>query len=311
MAHEQDMTLKYISGDYLKKLISMLPKDINIEIDETTEIEVLTEEQISIEPSLYRPDLIVRVGNVILMIEFESTFVGRIKKKRYKVYISNFDLKKNKENRKIIFLVISTAEYTKISKYSINELNTFQFPIISLFEINEREIISNIKEKINNQERFSDEELIALALTPIMVRGRDNIISQFEEIVLLMDEIKYNTEQIKESIYGIAILLGNMYLDKYDPMRKKILGDFMNKVDCIAEYGEEQYNAGMDKGLKEGEKRGKIEGKIEIIRNMLNDGEISVENAISRLISLNCGLGDISEITGLSIDEIKKYQNLE
>ena len=27
----------------------------------------------------------------------------------------------------------------------------------------------------------------------------------------------------------------------------------MNKVDCIAEYGEEQYNAGMDKGLKEGE----------------------------------------------------------
>ena len=148
-----------------------------------------------------------------------------------------------------------------------------------------------------------------------MVRCRDNIISQFEEIVLLMDEIKYNTEQIKESIYGIAILLGNMYLDKYDPMRKKILGDFMNKVDCIAEYGEEQYNAGMDKGLKEGEKRGKIEGRIEgrieIIRNMLNDGEISVENAISRLISLNCGLGDISEITGLSIDEIKKYQNLE
>ena len=85
----------------------------------------------------------------------------------------------------------------------------------------------------------------------------------------------------------------------------------MNKVDCIAEYGEEQYNAGMDKGLKEGEKRGKIEGKIEIIRNMLNDSEISVENAINRLISLNCGLGDISEITGLSVDEIKKYQILE
>ena len=85
----------------------------------------------------------------------------------------------------------------------------------------------------------------------------------------------------------------------------------MNKVDCIAEYGEEQYNAGMDKGLKEGEKRGRIEGKIEIINNLLNDGDISVENAISRLISLDCGLGDISEITGLSVGEIKKYQNIE
>ena len=95
----------------------------------------------------------------------------------------------------------------------------------------------------------------------------------------------------------------------------EIPGVFMNKVDCIAEYGEEQYNAGMDKGLKEGEKRGKIEGRIEgrieIINNLLNDGDISVENAISRLISLDCGLGDISEITGLSAGEIKKYQNIE
>jgi hypothetical protein len=44
---------------------------------------------------------------------------------------------------------------------------------------------------------------------------------------------------------------------------------------------------------------------------MLNDGEISVENAIKRLTSLNCELEDISEITGLSISEIKKYQNPE
>ncbi len=92
-----------------------------------------------------------------------------------------------------------------------------------------------------------------------------------------------------------------MYFDKDDPMRKKIQGDFMNKVDCIAEYGEEQYNAGMDNGLKE--------GKIEIIKNMLNDGDISSENAIKRLISLYCDLESISEITGLSIGEIEKYQN--
>ena len=45
--------------------------------------------------------------------------------------------------------------------------------------------------------------------------------------------------------------------------------------------------------------------------NLLNDGDISVENAISRLISLDCGLEDISEITGLSVGEIKKYQNIE
>ena len=52
-------------------------------------------------------------------------------------------------------------------------------------------------------------------------------------------------------------------------------------------------------------------GKIEIIKNMLDDREISVKYAINRLVSLNCKLKDISEITGLSINEIKKYQNLE
>ena len=104
-----------------------------------------------------------------------------------------------------------------------------------------------------------------------------------------------------------------MYFDKDDTMRKKIQGGFMNKVDCIAEYGEEQYNAGIDKGLKEGKIEGKIEGmiegKIEIIKNMLNDGDISAENAIKRLTSLDCDLESISEITGLSIGEIEKYQN--
>ena len=53
-----------------------------------------------------------------------------------------------------------------------------------------------------------------------MVRGRDNIVNQFNEIAILMDEINYETEKIKESIYGIVILLGNMYLDKDDPMGK-------------------------------------------------------------------------------------------
>ena len=48
---------------------------------------------------------------------------------------------------------------------------------------------------------------------------------------------------IKESTYDIALMLGNINLDKDDPMRKDIQIDFMNKVDCIAEYGEEQYNA--------------------------------------------------------------------
>ena len=67
----------------------------------------------------------------------------------------------------------------------------------------------------------------------------------------------------------------------------------MNNVDFIKDYGEEQYNT----------------GKIETSRDLLNDNEISLKSAITRLTILNCGLEKISEITGLSITEIEAIQN--
>ena len=84
------------------------------------------------------------------MIEFQSTVVKKIDKKRFKVYIANYDLKNNGENLKIIFLVLSTAEYSKTAKHQINDWDIFVFPIISLLEKDEREIISNIKESVQS-----------------------------------------------------------------------------------------------------------------------------------------------------------------
>ncbi|MEE0025698.1 hypothetical protein [Methanobrevibacter sp.] len=251
----------------MKEFIKIILTDLNLKIDEDSKIEILTEEQITIKPSLHRPDFIARVNDIILMLEFQSTAVRTKDKKRFKAYISNFDLKRNTKNKKIIFAVISTAEYSKFVKYKINDWDVFIFPIISLLNFDEREIISNIKQKIIKQENFTDSELIELALTPIMVQGRKNIIHQFEETATLMNQISYRTQTIKESVYGIALMLGNMYFTKGDPMRKKIQGDFMMKVDCVTEAIQENYNAGKTEGQIEGKKEGKKDGKIEIIKD--------------------------------------------
>ena len=290
----------------MKEFIKIILTDLNLKIDEDSKIEILTEEQITIKPSLHRPDFIARVNDIILMLEFQSTAVRTKDKKRFKAYISNFDLKRNTKNKKIIFAVISTAEYSKFVKYKINDWDVFIFPIISLLNFDEREIISNIKQKIIKQENFTDSELIELALTPIMVQGRKNIIHQFEETATLMNQISYRTQTIKESVYGIALMLGNMYFTKEDPMRKKIQGDFMMKVDCVTEAIQENYNTGKTEGKIEGKKEGKKEGKIEIIKDLLNEGELTTESTINKLNSLNCDLKTISEITGLSENEIKK-----
>ncbi|MBQ9026417.1 MAG: hypothetical protein IJ104_08610 [Methanobrevibacter sp.] len=128
MTQDKDKTFKYISDEHLKELLKMLPDEI-ISIDDDAEIETLTGEQILIEPTLYRPDYIVRIGNTILMIEYQSSYVDTKNKKRFKVYISNFDYKKNDQNLEIIFLVLSTAESSKKAIHKINNWDIFAFPI--------------------------------------------------------------------------------------------------------------------------------------------------------------------------------------
>ena len=305
MSQGQDQTLKFISNEYLKEFIKILPEVIDFEIDENTEIEILTEEQIVIEPSLYRPDFIARVGDIILMLEFQSTFVGTMDKKRFKSYIANFDLKNNDENRKIIFAVISTAENFKFAEYRINDWDLFTFPLISLYNENVGEIISNIKEKINNQESFDDKELIEFALTPIMHRSREKIVNQFKQNVELMNQINYDNNHIRDSTYGIAILLSNMYFTADDPMRKEIQGDYMMKVDCISEAIQDSYDEGLNTGKIEGE----IKGEIKMVVNLFNSGKLTAEDTASELLSLNCKPEMISNITGLSENKISKIRN--
>ncbi len=132
----------------------------------------------------------------------------------------------------------------------MNDGDYFTFPIVSLIDIDEREIISNIKEKVKEQKSITDEELIELALTPIMVKGRENIIKQFEETSEVMDMVSYDNIEIKESTYGIALMLANMYFERDDPVRKKIQRDFMVKIDCIDEAIQESYEKGTNYGME-------------------------------------------------------------
>lgn len=297
MSQEQDKTLKLISKKHIISFLKMLDMDIDLDDIDESEIQIITDEQISIEPSLYRPDFIVIIKDIILMFEYQSTTLRTNDKKRFKVYISNFDLKINTKNLKIIFAVISTAQKSKMIEYCINDWDCFKFPLISLLNLDEKEIISNIKYKIHKQEEFSEIELIKLSLTPLMVQGRENIIRQFKQTSNLMANLNFPNNELKESIYGISLMLANMYFDKDDPMRKKIEGDFMMKVDCVQEAIQESKNQGIE------------EGKILLIKEQLKDNKITANDAIIYLLSANCKLEEISKITNTPINQIKTIQN--
>ncbi len=89
-----------------------------------------------------------------------------------------------------------------------------------------------------------------------------------------MSKIHYPSDEIKTSVYGIVLMLSSMYFDELDPIRKDIQGDLMGKVDCVAEACKKSFD----------------EGEINVVRNMLVNSDLSVE--------------EISRISGVSLDKV-------
>ena len=179
------------------------------------------------------------------MFEYESSFVGRPSKKRFHAYVALWDYQKNDDNSDIIFCVITTKEKSKIAEYNIGDTDSFKILIFNISDLGFEKIISNATDKIEKQKEFSVEELVELSLTALMPETREGKIKQFYELSEMMDSIIFNDNEAKISFTGILLLLSNIYFEYDDPIRKKIQGVYMTKVDCIVEFGEEKFNAGL------------------------------------------------------------------
>ena len=212
MIKGQDMIFKLISTHYIIVLLSILGHDTT-GIDEKA-IEFLTYEQVKIKPSLRRPDFIV-IERVILMIEFQSTLANLKDAMRFDGYMTTFTEtfcdKLIGNIDKIRFIILSTAEKTKIKQYHRFDGSNVYFSIISLADSNKNEIISIIKEKINKHVNFSDEDAVKLALTPLIDIKKENIESQFYQTRDLMKQGIWKNEKQKNASYAIILILMEMY----------------------------------------------------------------------------------------------------
>lgn len=280
IVQSKDASFKFISKQHLIELFDILDIQFGMDLD-FSEIEVLSTEEVVIEPSLVRPDYVVKIGEVIFMLEFESFRVGVRKKKLFKLYISAYDYKNNDENNQIIFFVVSTKEKSKMAKYSINDWDSFTFPIISLKDLDKEEIINNIETKIENDDEFTNRELLELALTPILENRKEDIVNQFFKTMDMLDYVKFPDREIKESVYGIVLMLSSIFFDELDPIRKKLQGGLMGKIDCVTEACNESYDKGASDTI------------ADVVKSMLRD---------------NFDYEVISKHTGLSVGEIKELE---
>lgn len=263
MAIEKDTTFKYIGKNFIKVLFDL------VNMPETVDPYQLREEtgeMISLKISQLKPDFVGRAGNVIVMFEFESSYVGKPSKKRFHAYVALYDYELNDDDLDIIFCVITTKEKSKIAEYKIGYIDNFKIAIFNIAELGYEEIINNSLDKIEKQEVFSAEELVKLALTSLMPPTREGIIDQFYKLSKMMDCIVFEDEEARISFVGILLLLSNIYFDITDRIRKKIQGVFMGKIDCIVEFGDEKF----EDGFLEAAKKLLIKGfPVDMISNIM------------------------------------------
>ena len=73
------------------------------------------------------------------------------------------------------------------------------------------------------------------------------------------------------------------------------MDDFGGKVDCVAEACKKSFEEGHSEGYSEGHSEGYSEGKDIVVRNMLVNSDLSVE--------------EISRISGVSLDKVVDLKN--
>ena len=285
MGIEKDTTFKFIGKNALEVLFELanLPESID-----SSTFEEQTRELISLKISQFIPDFIAKNDKIYLMWEFESKHVDKSSKKRFHTYVALFDYEYNDEDLDIIFLVISTAEKSKVAEYNIGDTDNFKIIIFNIKELGFEEIINNACDKIKIQKSFNMTELVKLALTSLMPGTREGNIKQFKVLSDMIKNIVFEDEDAKISFGGLLLLLSNIYFDKEDPIRKKIQGDIMGKIDCIVEMREEQYNSGYDSGVDD--------GVLKVARNLLVNGfpiEMVCENTSLPLDKINGLLKEI------------------
>ena len=277
---QEDMIFKNIGEKDIDILLEMVGKESKTRKIWTTELR-------QIDPTTYKPDLIIELDDENLIIEFQSTETNDNFSKRANVYVGITTLKKI-NNKKVNLAVISTAEKSKIVLYQVNDLSIFGYKVIGNDLFDGEKIINEIKEKYNYNIPISKKEIIYFSLAPLMTKN-GNLEKNIKKTIDLLVKIEDVPLSTKNLCFSIEWLLTDKYV-KDERLRNLLLDMLGDKMSAILEYGKRKE----EKGKLEGKLEGELKGKKEIILRLLNRG---------------MNIKEISTNTGIEVKDIEKIIN--
>ena len=281
---QEDMLFKNVSDRDACILLDIMGR-------KSKNVKVWTKELRHIDPTQYKPDLILDLDDENLIIEFQSTKVDDKFSRRAHTYVAITD--QNKENDKEVNLaVLSTVEDSKIVEYRYNKLNVFRYEVESLSDLDGDEIIYNVENKIKNREMPNGKDIILLSLVPLSKKGK-NIVDYIHTVIRILFRLKELTVSQEDLAYGIMWLTTDKFVE--DSLERNIICDLLGgRMSLIHEYGENKFNEGKEEGIDLGTEQGIEQGIERIILNLLKSGEKPEE---------------IAEKTDVSLEKILKIKN--
>ncbi len=243
-------------------------------------VSIMLSEFTNVSPGISRIDFAGDVKkddtNISLILECQSKLPTEEDIKRFFQYVASLRNFKN-QNVELFILCTEKVPYDK-KEFVINDECTYMMHVISLKDFKASTIFKNIENKLNNNEKITEEDIASLQL--IVYTDYDEL--EYEVLI----EARWLLEEIsKQSNMDINEKKAIIYL--FDVLSTNMLDDVE-----MEKYGEVTYMLlnPMDRFLED---KGRKEGKLDDAKILLKKG-FSIE--------------EIVEITKLSQEDIRNLE---
>lgn len=270
-----------------KQFVKLLNKNIN-----DSNIELLENEKISAKPVHKIMDKVVKIGDEYHNIEFQT---GKIKPKDLtRFFLYHVTLLNEHQTENIQTTIIYTEKIKEKQKCKTKQ-SIFQPKIFSLKEFNADKILNNIKRKIKNNQKITEDEEFHLAFLPLYETKtvpQDLLYETCKTTNQTQGIKKENIDNIKKSQLMIVdkLIKSNEEKKKY----LEVITMHSESLNILIQQGK---NQGKQEGIEEGRQEGRDEGS----RNTTFD-------LTKNMLKANISINKIMEITGLSKEEITKLK---
>ena len=251
MRFHEDTIFKIEGLEYGQKLMEIL--EIKGKI-----IKVHQTEYATIDPKMYKPDLVFELEDKIVILEFQSSHVDVADKRRFRFYTALFDLVKIKSKKPIELHVLSTVEMEKIKCYRLNFQSRFPIYIHSLKKYDGDKFLNRMNSKIKSNKNISEKEMLMIGLLCFM--GSENSI---DETILnsatTITSIKTQDKEIGQFVKGVILMLCDKFV-KNETTNTTISNLVGGNMKIIEDYAQRKVDEKVN------------ETKEEIVKNLKKEG---------------------------------------